>query len=129
MPLLRACRSDNNMADESACVEQGDATPPESQLQEIPIPESLAPLAKLALKYCKLYACVGSSFRVQCNLCGLGEAEGIVTSAHKLTYRHYLGEKGDDIAKCLSLGKLKEKGAAWVRDMEERQTKLQAKRK
>ena len=100
--------SDVDMADAAACADQSDAAPgKEQQLQETPPPDSLPPMAKLALKHCKLYACIGSSFRIACDLCGFGEDTGVVTNAHKLIYGHYLAEKGNDIATCLSLGKLK----------------------
>ena len=117
------------MADAAACADQSDSVPgEEQQLQEIPLPDSLPPMAKLALKHCKLYACVGSSFRVACDLCGFGEDTGVVTSTHKLIYGHYLAEKGNDIGTCLSLGKLKEADEAWLAEMQSRQQKLASKR-
>ena len=94
----------------------------------IPIPDGLPPLAQLLLQQCQLLQVKGSSFRIKCQLCGLGGAQGIVTSLHKLAYCHFLGGKGLDIRPCVSAEILERDHPNFYAELKARRDALDKKR-
>ena len=53
----------------------------------------------------------------------------VTTSANKMLYGHYLGEKGKDIRRCVTKEKLREEYPLFMAEFEGRQSKLAAKRR
>ncbi len=93
--------------------------------QCVDIPQGASAGARLALRHCKIWGVKGSSFLVTCNVCGFRGT----TSVHKLTYGHYLGEKGNDIQRCVSVGVLESRYPEFYSELVAKASTLEKKRK
>ena len=85
-----------------SALEPGNTTAGSDDANRVPVPDSLPAGSKMALQHCTLYEIKGSCFRLLCDICGWTGT----TSAHKLTYGHYLRQKGNDIDTCVAPAKL-----------------------
>jgi hypothetical protein len=90
-----------------------------------------APAAKQhpALEKCTVHTTKGSSYVVTCTICGLGGEDGLTTSLHKLTYGHYLHQKGNDITTCVSRAVLSNTHGEWFSKLTALEDKLRMKRR
>lgn len=93
--------------------------------QPIPVPQHLPAGTLFALTHCTLWSVKGSSFAVTCDICGFSGT----TSTHKLTYGHYLGQKGNDIQRCVSLVILEKNYGDWYTALAAKGSALAKKRK
>ena len=85
-----------------------------------------APKADLvAFAQCDIFEKKGSSFRVKCRICGW---QG-TTSNHKLTYGHYLHQKNNSIATCVTREKLQQEHPEFYGTLTAREEALHFKRK
>jgi hypothetical protein len=102
-----------------------DSNGEDSQQQPIEVPDNVTALGKLALRKCLLFACRGSSFQVECQICGW---EG-TSSAHKLIYGHYLRQGGNEITFCVALSKLQSDHTEFFLELKAKGDALEKKRR
>ena len=79
----------------------------------------------VAFAQCDIFEKKGSSFRARCRICGW---QG-TTGSHKLIYGHYLHQKNNSIATCVTRTKLEEGHPEFYATLTAREETLKFKRK
>ena len=91
----------------------------------ISVPPGSSARISLALRHCTIWEKKGSSFVVTCNICGF---RGTV-SVHKLLYGHYLGQKGNDVQRCVTGAMLESRYPEFYAEVMGKASTLENKRK
>ena len=89
------------------------------------LPADASKADHIAFAQCDIFEKKGSSYRARCRICGW---QG-TTGSHKLIYGHYLHQKNNHIATCVTREKLQEDHPEFYATLTPREEALHFKRK